>query len=117
MSSRCGSSERDVLAQILPSSLGRGSKLQGPPPIALTLLYSITVWHQYNSPLNIGKPSSLKSFREVGGREREVGGRPLSTPQGVFPSNRGGTEPNRNVTYTVLKDTASNRCTTSLLPR
>ncbi|GFW20667.1 uncharacterized protein TNCV_1048901 [Trichonephila clavipes] len=52
------------------------------------------------------KPSSHKSFRVVGGRERN--GRSLTTA-GVLSQNWGGNEPNRTVTCMMLKAAANDR--------
>ncbi|GFS97645.1 hypothetical protein TNCV_2558291 [Trichonephila clavipes] len=43
------------------------------------------------------------------------GGRPLNLPQSVLPQNWGGTEPNRTVTWIVLKAAANDRRTTSTI--
>ncbi|GFY18035.1 uncharacterized protein TNCV_3385261 [Trichonephila clavipes] len=52
-------------------------------------------------------PSSLKSYRVVGGRGREVGG--LRPPPGILPQNWGGNEANRTYTCMVLKATDNDR--------
>ncbi|GFS81843.1 hypothetical protein TNCV_1544711 [Trichonephila clavipes] len=59
------------------------------------------------------QPSS--HTRKFGGRGSEVGGAPET--QGVLSQNWGVTEPNRTVTYIVLKATDNDRRAGSLLPR
>ncbi|GFT92763.1 hypothetical protein TNCV_739511 [Trichonephila clavipes] len=58
------------------------------------------VWPAYSPDLNPIEHVRMSS-REAGGKEREVG--TPDHPQGVLPQNWGGTEPNRTVTYIVLK--------------
>ncbi|GFY24090.1 hypothetical protein TNCV_1011431 [Trichonephila clavipes] len=49
----------------------------------------------------------LRSSREVGGKERVR--KSLTTPQGVLPQNWDENEPNRSVTWMVLKATTNDR--------
>ncbi|GFV44296.1 uncharacterized protein TNCV_4117731 [Trichonephila clavipes] len=69
-------------------------------------------------PLQHG--GTLNSRRAASPLERLVKGAERwetpDQPQGVFPQNCGGNEPNRPVSCMVLKVTANNRHTTSPLP-
>ncbi|GFT85194.1 hypothetical protein TNCV_496511 [Trichonephila clavipes] len=55
----------------------------------------------------VGPGSSRKSFRETGGRGREMGD--PDHPQGVLPQILDGTEQSRTVTCMVLKAKANDR--------
>ncbi|GFV68503.1 hypothetical protein TNCV_3129591 [Trichonephila clavipes] len=65
--------------------------------------------------LESAKSALNESFREVGGRERKVGG--PCPPHDVLPKNWGDIKPNRTVACMMLKVKAKDKRKSSLLQR